>query len=1458
MTSTATTTLVRVLLVTFVIIFNSTVFGAGAGPPTVLTQPQNQVVMFHQTAVFNVLASGTEPLHYQWRLEGMNLAGATYATLGIPDATPQNSGNYSVVISNSVGAVTSAPALLTVIPPLPGSLDLSFSQFGGANDLVRVVEKNGDGKILIGGSFSVVNGVPRNGIARLLNDGSLDLGFDPGVGVSGVVNTVAVQNDGKIVIGGNFSSVAGTNRHHVARLEANGSLDLSFDSQAGPNAAVWKVVLQNSNPLEGSPVTSQRILIGGDFTAVNAKPALHLARLSSDGSLDGTFTGGVDGMVRSLAIDQNGRVLVGGMSIPTNGQLTGLLTRVEPDGGLDPMFDTNQAPNSSVFALCVQAGNAILMGGAFTTVGGRPLSGIARLNNGVVDTNFDPGLGANAGVTAIALQSDGKIAIGGGFTKFNGQPRNRVARLYANGSLDATFDVNLGPDNWVESVLVQSDGNLLIGGAFTSVSDVGAGGVARLFANDPAPFAPIIALQPASLVVSEGADPTFSVKVFAFPLPAFQWRFNDSPIIGATQASLALFNARPGGAGGYSVMASNSEGSVTSAPAALVVNAVSIHPGAPDIDFYAGAGPDKNVICMAVQSDGRALVGGVFNSVGGLPRNRLARLNVDGSVDPTFVPSLSSTVGMINSIALLPDGKVLAVGGVTNIYNGLSYLIVRLETNGAVDATFHFNNAVYGSVFSVVPLSDGKVLAGGSDYSGSANVFRLHTNGVFDTNFQARFDYGSAVYAIVVQGDGKVVIGGDFKEVNGVPRKCVARLNDDGTLDPTFNPGSGANSLVRAAIVQPDGNVLIAGSFTKFNGRPCSRLARLRPDGTLDASFDAGPGPGHNVYSMLRQPDGKILIGGTFPDVGGIGPSGIARLNSDGSLDVAFNPDSGANDTVRAIGFQANGHVLIAGDFTEIAGVPRQRIARLWGDAMPPRVPEIILQPENQIVMAGDDVSFSVVASGLPLPSYQWQHNGNILAGPANWILTLRNVRTPASGTYAASVSNLLGTLMTSTAWLVVTPPALESGATDIDFYSGFGPNDQVNAVVTQPDGRTIIAGEFNEVDGVRRPRLARLLGNGSLDPSFDPGLGPDNRVIALALQTDNKLLIAGSFNSFGGTPRKGLARLNNDGSLDTSFVPWSFAYGDIQALAVQPDGRILIGGSFYSTNVPAHNNLCRLTPEGNLDTSFNPVLSGTVKTIVVQPDGRILAGGYLWSSSYANIVRLWHNGSRDTTFGPSLTTSDMVNVLALQPDGRVLVGGRFTSIGGLNRNLLARLEANGTVDATFDPKLNQKAQVETIVLQSDSKILIGGTFTSINLMLVNRLARLNPNGSFDLTFDPGFGVMEGNSFFDEYGEWIDLTAVRALAMESDGKLILGGDFSRVNGVPRNNLARLFNRDPSIRITTRGVPVPAGMATELNWEAGVLMEADHLEGPWHEVPGAISPHVAEPAGPQKFYRLRFN
>jgi uncharacterized delta-60 repeat protein len=138
-----------------------------------------------------------------------------------------------------------------------------------------------------------------------------------------------------------------------------------------------------------------------------------------------------------------------------------------------------------------------------------------------------------------------------------------------------------------------------------------------------------------------------------------------------------------------------------------------------------------------------------------------------------------------------------------------------------------------------------------------------------------------------------------------------------------FDPG--ANNSVYTLLLQPDGKILVGGQFTTLGGQPRSNIGRLNPDGTLDADFN--PGADGLVYTLLLQPDGKILVGGNFTTLGGQPRSNIGRLNPDGTLDASFNP--GADDMVRALLLQPDGKILVGGDFTTLGGQPRLKLGRL-------------------------------------------------------------------------------------------------------------------------------------------------------------------------------------------------------------------------------------------------------------------------------------------------------------------------------------------------------------------------------------------------------------------------------------------------------------------------------------------------------------------------------------------------
>ena len=331
-------------------------------------------------------------------------------------------------------------------------------------------------------------------------------------------------------------------------------------------------------------------------------------------------------------------------------------------------------------------------------------------------------------------------------------------------------------------------------------------------------------------------------------------------------------------------------------------------------------------------------------------------------------------------------------------------------------------------------------------------------------------------------------------------------------------------------------------------------------------------------------------------------------------------------------------------------------------------------------------------------------------------------------------------------------------------------------------------------VNPVLNPVPSGMEGNGALSEigaeastqSLDTGFeaGANGAILTAVTQADGKILVGGKFTKLGGggtgtTTRNYIGRFNADGTLDTSFNPGSSSW--VYALAVQEDGKILVGGSFSKlgdNGTTTRNNLGRLNANGTLDTSFDPGANDDVNSFAVQADGKILVGGAFTmlggggtgATTRNRIGRLNANGSPDTSFDPG--ANGTINKVAVQPDGKILVGGAFTTLGGggtgtTTRNRIGRLNANGSLDTTFDPGANN--EVKTFAVQADGKILVGGAFTGLGggtgATTRYKIGRINANGSLDTTFDPGAG-----------------SSVWSLALQSDGKILVGGDFSRLGG----------------------------------------------------------------------------
>lgn len=323
----------------------------------------------------------------------------------------------------------------------------------------------------------------------------------------------------------------------------------------------------------------------------------------------------------------------------------------------------------------------------------------------------------------------------------------------------------------------------------------------------------------------------------------------------------------------------------------------------------------------------------------------------------------------------------------------------------------------------------------------------------------------------------------------------------------------------------------------------------------------------------------------------------------------------------------------------------------------------------------------------------------------------------------------------------------------------------------------------------------------GNADPSFLTGTGFNNTVKMVHVLSNGKMYVVGYFTTYKGTSQNYIVRLNADGTVDTSFdtdavgepVPgqdhMNSTNGNIEAIAVQSDGKIIIGGSFTSFNGTVRNRILRLNSTGSLDTSFNTGLGirdtdygfeSLVTRILIQPDGKILVTGFFQTYNTVTrerIVRLNANGSVDQTFDSSRGANGNINTMELQPDGKILIGGSFTAYAGVARSGIARLNSNGSLDATFNPGSGTNALVSDIALRSDGKIYVAGSFTTYNGTPRNYIALINANGSLDVNAFPNGQGTNGAIF---------------MARLLGSRLFLGGNFSNFAGNNVNSMAVLL------------------------------------------------------------------
>jgi uncharacterized delta-60 repeat protein len=557
-----------------------------SGPPVIWAQPASITNDDAGTAAtFSVVAGGSVPLSFQWRKDGVALvdgekiSGAGTSALSLVNVLGGDAGGYNVVVSNGLGNVTSVVARLTVIDPLITVQPVSQSRDSGQSV-----------------SFSVTAaGTAPIGYQWWKDGVALSQGTAASVTLTNLQTWDAGQY--RVVVNNQYGSVTSA----VAVLTMS-LPDPGFNPGAGSD--VYSLAVQADG----------KILVGGYFTTLGGKTRNYIGRLNADGTVDSGFNPGANGTVYSLAVQADGEILVGGNFTTLGGQTRNYIGRLNADanGTVDSGF--NPGASSDVYSLAVQADGKILVGGYFTTLGGQTRNYIGRLNadaNGTVDSGFNPG--ASSDVYSLAVQADGKILVGGYFTTLGGQTRNCIGRLYNttpatqsltyDGSTITWLRGGTSPEVWRTTYDLSTDGliwtNLGAGARRTggwqlAIASAPPSGVIRArgqvtggFFNGSGWFVesqlqitnliPTIVQNPQSATNLSGTTATFTVGATGSAPLAYQWLKESMPlvdggnIVGARTTVLLLTNVLGGDAGGYSVVVTNAFGSVTSAVARLTV-----------------------------------------------------------------------------------------------------------------------------------------------------------------------------------------------------------------------------------------------------------------------------------------------------------------------------------------------------------------------------------------------------------------------------------------------------------------------------------------------------------------------------------------------------------------------------------------------------------------------------------------------------------------------------------------------------------------------------------------------------------------------------------------------------------------------------------------------------------------------------------------------------------------------
>jgi uncharacterized delta-60 repeat protein/uncharacterized repeat protein (TIGR01451 family) len=1308
-----------------------------------------------------------------------------------------------------------------------GALDTNFATGFGFNGYVYALAMDAGGNILVGGDFTSFNKTNCNHIARLLPSGGLDTSFLPssGVGVSNgtdqAVYAVTTDNLGNVILGGAFNFVNGTNWNRIARLLPNGNLDSSFNPGFGADGHVQAVVVQSDNS----------IILGGAFQNFNLISRNSIARLTPAGVLDTSFApgSGFNDIVYSLDVQPDGNILVGGQFTMYNGTrrvglarlLGGQLSNPGEGGWLDTSFmDTAYNQFAGVI-------NPYYNTNAYTT-------------NGSSLTGYYPSsYNQRNQVLALALQADGNVIIGGNFTRLGGgferddvRVRLNVARIIGQATA--------GPE---EGGIGNCPGNLGMTQNPYSVGDTGS----RLFVS--------LDRQNGSLGPLEATLGTNTLPASSSSATSADFGLYGAGVGETVSLYDTVWNIQDEGPGAYGWRMSDGEYGLNNESQPITITG-----GGPNLFVKINNDPNAaptiyaDLTLLNLTSSNLLSLGGVPIPLGPALGQYTAQLDIINNNFPAGTIGFSATnynvlesASNVTIILLRTDGSYGQVSVQPNYINATA--VNSNDFTWQSVKPVQFGNGVTSNSFQI-PIIDHATQQSNKFFyiylsSPTGNAL-LDTSvpplvpsnsivTIIDDHFLPGYlSFSSAAYSVLKPGvatisvsrsgaaleqvsvevgasNGTAINGVNYVGVSNItlswlsgeisPKTFTVQTLQDGTVDGPktvnlymYNPlvGGSSNATSQQLLISPSNAVLtiidtdtngylnfLTHNFSVFQNAGQALITVTRSGlGTLVGSETVNF---TTFYTNVQLPYLPAVAGSNYGFTNGQLTFGPGITSASFSVPVYQTSETSPAD--RIVGLR-----LFNGSPTNIAGL------------FPETAVLTILDPLLHINSAGsvDTTTQNGVGFNTYVNSLSLQPDSSILAGgeftsfngyPFDYVARLL----PSGAFDTGFLFNLSGA--SGTVWQALSLPPSAG----------------------QVDGNIMIVGDFAQVNTVNSLNIARLNLNGSLDVSFNPGSGADGAIFAitnmfLSNATNGVItnyVIGGAFANYNGNPASGVARVTSTGLFDSSFNLGFGATGSnavVHTLAITPYNQILVGGDFTSFNNQTRHYLVELNEDGTLNTNFaafdgvSSDINGSVRALLVQPDGRILIGGLFSAVNGRNfnyIARLNSDGSLDTNFNVGVGCNNNVQALALDDQLRILVGGAFTQASGVTRNGLTRLNPDGTVDPSINFGFGANGFVDTILLQTNDEIDVGGGFTSFDNVPENNFARLfgganAGNGSIQFS-QQTFGVSENatnatNAIIgiQRLGGTFGSPSVSANFFTSNNTSVLNEAVPGVNYVPTN------------------------------------------------------------------------